>query len=276
MAELKYLAQDINRILGGSVQNCAWTNNALYFETEEGNFAAPIPNATNTGAGLMSAQSYTMLYNLQSRMNSLATIARSATIVQSANDATIAFLSGTSGTGVRLYEAVIPSATSTAAGLMTPAEKEKIESIETQQIGVASWTSNGRDAHKLIVKDEGIKTTDTAVLYRYARRTLGANQSRNEGKATGRIHASGWVKVNLPCAIRQDRTGRKIITPVGYDTFVEYSEENPSISIKYDCGINLNKKCAIVVYRNDEPITGFIRFRVKHDKETGEYSMSRW
>lgn len=276
MAELKYLAQEINRILGESVQNCAWTNGALYFETEEGNFAATIPNATNTSTGLMSAQSYNALYNLQSRVNSLAPIARSATLVQSNNDATLAFFSGTNGAGSRLYEIVIQSATSTSAGLMTPAEKEKISNIETQQIGVASWTSNGRDANKLIVKDAGIRTTDTAILYRYTRRTLGERQSRNEGKTTGRVHANGWIKVALPCVIRQDRTGRKVITPVGYDTFVEYSEANPSIAKRYDCGTNLNKKCAIVVYRNDEPITGFIRFRVKHDKETGEYSMSRW
>lgn len=129
--QLIYYVEEVNEILANAVTDCTWSNNALMFETKTGNFAATIPMATNTDAGLMSAQSYLTLYTLQNRFNSLPPAARSVLIQTTSNDATLAFFSGTGVIGTRLYDVVIPSATEDTAGLMSAQDKTALNALKT-------------------------------------------------------------------------------------------------------------------------------------------------
>ena len=127
---IDFYAADIDRILGDAIQNCAWANGSLWFEAENGNFSATIPEATTTRAGLMSAQSYTELYNLRAKYNALALtpIPTQADILDGYEDVEIIF---TSINGRRIFSATIESATEDTAGLMSARDKTALNALKT-------------------------------------------------------------------------------------------------------------------------------------------------
>lgn len=274
MAELNYFANEINETLATAITNCSWRGGMLSFTSAGGTSSVRIPTATTTTAGLMSAASYNAISTLQQQVANIPPSAVMAQIRYGTNDATLEYFSRD---GVKRYETTINEATTTKAGLMCAADKQRIETLITKEVGLWKWSTNGNNSEKLVITDvKSITSTTTARLYRYMRRTKGNLQSAAEGVSSKRrVHSSGWVQAPLPCRIAQSLEGF-VVSPAGYDTFPAYTRANPSITGNTECGINLQKKCAIVLYRDNEPITGFIQFRVRYDKKQQKYTLCRW
>lgn len=120
--QLNYFAEDINEILGSAVIDCNWVNNALYFETKTGNFAATIPTATNTGAGLMSASVFGEVKTategvkaVNDRIDNLPKIPVEAATSTTGERVTIGFYNDEN----LLFSAALPIASETMAGVIS-------------------------------------------------------------------------------------------------------------------------------------------------------------
>lgn len=135
------------------------------------------------------------------------------------------------------------------------------DGTETADLSVPTYTIRNNE---LFVTSHELQETDTPVLFRYLRGRYGKRVSTALGSPTKRLRYSGWVKSDLLLGL-EDWNGKWHVGDYYGETW-QYICQNE---------LNLEKKCAIVFYRNGKPISGRIKFKFIRD-EQNKLRMARW
>lgn len=140
----------------------------------------------------------------------------------------------------------------------------------------ALWNKQEDTSSLYIICDKGaIQEGDTALFGRYI---TGRNRPRINGGRTTIGRYRGWIipyanqTIGLSLAYIGELNGKDkwVVSPNGYRSFVEYeANRGPQ-------GISLQRKCGITIFRGEEKISNWLKFKVVNMNKGGAFFLSRW
>ena len=140
----------------------------------------------------------------------------------------------------------------------------------------ALWNKQEGTSSLYIICDKGaIQEGDTALFGRYI---TGKNRKKNGASRTTLGRYRGWIipyanqTIGLSLTYIGELNGKDKweVKPNGYDSFVGY-EANRTL----DKGISLQRKCGITIFRGEEKISNWLKFKVVK-MVGGTLFLSRW
>ena len=140
----------------------------------------------------------------------------------------------------------------------------------------ALWNKQEGTSSLYIICDKGaIQEGDTA---RFGRYITGKNRPKVEGGRTTLGRYRGWIipyanqTIGLSLTYIGELNGKYKweVKPNGYDSFVGY-EANRAIN-----KISLQRKCGITIFRGEEKISNWLKFKVMRLKDPESFFLSRW
>ena len=140
----------------------------------------------------------------------------------------------------------------------------------------ALWNKQEGTSSLYIICDKGaIQEGDTA---RFGRYITGKNRPKMNGGRTTIGRYRGWIipyanqTIGLSLTYIGELNGKDKweVKPNGYDSFVGY-EANRNVN-----KISLQRKCGITIFRGEEKISNWLKFKVMRLKDPQSFFLSRW
>lgn len=139
----------------------------------------------------------------------------------------------------------------------------------------ALWNKQEGTSSLYIICDKGaIQEGDTALFGRYI---TGRNRPKIGGSRGTLGRYRGWIipyankTIGLSLTYIGELNGKDKweVKPNGYDSFVDYEANRGQQEI------SLRRKCGITIFRGEEKISNWLKFKVAGKLDTG-YFLSRW
>lgn len=141
----------------------------------------------------------------------------------------------------------------------------------------ALWNKQEDTSSLYIICDKGaIQEGDTALFGRYI---TGRNRKKNGASRTTIGKYRGWIipyanqTIGLSLTYIGELNGKDKweVKPNGYDSFVGYEANRVA-----DKDISLQRKCGITIFRGEEKISNWLKFKVACPKGSNLFFLSRW
>ena len=141
----------------------------------------------------------------------------------------------------------------------------------------ALWNKQEDTSSLYIICDKGaIQEGDTALFGRYI---TGRNRPKRNGARITIGRYRGWIipyankTIGLSLTYIGELNGKDKweVKPNRYDSFVDYEA---SRIVEED--VSLKRKCGITIFRGEEKISNWLKFKVVDLNKGGEFLLSRW
>ena len=140
----------------------------------------------------------------------------------------------------------------------------------------ALWNKQEGTSSLYIICDKGaIQEGDTALFGRYI---TGRNRPKIGGSRGTLGRYRGWIipyanqTIGLSLTYIGELNGKDKweVKPNGYDSFVDYEANRGAQEI------SLQRKCGITIFRGEEKISNWLKFKVVKSKDSQSFFLSRW